>query len=140
MTAIVDATLPVPPTSSTIENQPFWDAIGDGRFVLPRCTACGLVIWYPRGFCPSCARTDTVEWLEASGRGEVYSLTVIRKGRGPWADAAPFVAAYVELEEGPRVMSNIVGCPVDDVHIGQAVEVVIEADDRGNRIHRFRPV
>ena len=139
MTDVVDATLPILDTAATLENQPFWDAIGEGRFVLPRCRECGLVLWYPRGFCSVCARTDTVEWFPASGRGRIYSYTIIRKGRGPWSEVAPYVAAYVELDEGPRVMTNIVGCDPEAVAIDQPVELVIEADQRGRRIYRFRP-
>ena len=89
------------------EAAPFWEAAADGRLVLPVCDGCGLAIWYPRAWCPVCGR-DSVTWTEMSGRGTVYACTVIRKARGPWAEAVPYVGAYVELEEGPRILTNVV--------------------------------
>lgn len=131
--------LPTPSPVVTEETAPFWEAAAEGRWVLPRCRRCGGWIWYPRRFCPDCASRD-VEWVEASGRGTVYTFTRIRRGRGPWAEHLPYVVAYVELDEGPRVLTNIVGCDPDDVHIGMPVQVVFEpADDGGGVLYRFRP-
>lgn len=114
--------LPAPQPVPTLETQPFWDAAAEGRLVLPRCAACGFVIWYPRRFCPDCGGRE-VRWFEASGDGAVYSFTVTRKGQGAWRDAGPYVVAYVELAEGPRLMTNLIGVDVDTVAIGQAVRV-----------------
>ncbi|MGI8794925.1 MAG: Zn-ribbon domain-containing OB-fold protein [Acidimicrobiales bacterium] len=139
MTEVRPATLPVTRPTVTSETRPFWDAIADGRFVLARCRECSTVIWYPRGFCAGCASTETIEWVPASGKGTVYSFTVIRKGRGPWDESVPYVAAYVELAEGPRVLTNLVDVGPDAVSIGQPVEVVIEEGEDGARLYRFRP-
>ena len=112
--------LPVIAPPYSPEAAPFWAAAAEGRLVLPRCDACATVIWYPRSWCPACG-SDTVTWTELSGRGTVYAVTVLRRGMGPWADAAPFAVAYVELEEGPRLLTNVVTDRPDGVRIGDAV-------------------
>jgi uncharacterized OB-fold protein len=117
--------LPVIEPQPGPDDQPFWDAAAEDRLVLPRCRACGTYVWYPRTFCPAC-RTFGVDWVPASGRGTVYSFTVSTRGRGPWAEHAPYVIAYVELDEGPRVMTNIVGVDPDSVRIGDAVMAAFE--------------
>ena len=76
--------------------------------MLPRCDDCGVVIWYPRGALPGLRAAPTSSWFEASGKGTVYSFTVIRRGAGPLREAGAVRLAYVELDEGPRVMTNIV--------------------------------
>lgn len=131
-------TLPTPAPHPTLETQPFWDATLEDRLVLPRCLSCEHVIWYPRGLCPECGSTD-VEWFEASGRGVVYSFSITRRMPGRWGQAAPFVLAYVELDEGPRIMTNIVDCEPESVTVGQAVEVVFHETEDGPKIPRFRP-
>jgi uncharacterized protein len=132
-------TLPAPAPPITLETQPFWDAATEGRLVLPRCDECATVIWYPRAFCPACGSTS-VTWIDAVGTGAVYSCTVVRKGQGQYREAAPYVVAYVELDEGPRMMTNVVGCDPDAVHIGMRVEVTFDATDKGTALPRFRPV
>lgn len=135
-------TVPHLPTESPTrgrETGPFWDALDEGRFVLPRCDRCGHVVWYPRQFCPSC-HTMGVSWFEASGRGTVYSFTVTRQAYGEWKDAVPYVIAYVELEEGPRVLTNVVGCDPDTLAIGDEVTLVIDRAPEGGAVYRFMPV
>jgi len=131
--------LPAPSPHVTFETAPFWEAATDGRLVLPRCDECGTVIWYPRQLCPDCGST-TVSWFEASGRGTVYSFTVVRKGQGPYREAAPYVVAYVELEEGPRMMTNIVGCDPDAVRVDMPVRVTFAPTEKGTALPRFSPV
>lgn len=122
----------------TPETKPFWDATAEGRLVLPRCTSCQTVIWYPRSFCPAC-HTEGVEWIDASGEGTVYSYTVTHKGDGPWRAVSPFVLAYVELDEGPRVLTNIVDCDPATVTVGQRVSLRWDPTDEGPAIPRFAP-
>lgn len=129
--------LPTTEPSPTPDDAPFWEALSARRLVLPRCRQCGTYIWYPRTFCPICHTSD-VDWVGSEGRGRIYSFTVSRRGPGPWSERAPYVIAYVELEEGPRVMTNIVGCDPDDVAIGQLVTAVIEID-QGAPALRFAP-
>jgi uncharacterized protein len=133
------SSLPTSAPTISPETADYWAATAEGRLLLKRCDACGHVIWYPRAICPDCHSTDT-SWFEASGRGEVYSFTVNRRGDGPWKEAAPFVLAYVELAEGPRVMTNIVDCDVDSVAIGQRVTAVWDDTGQGNAVLRFRPL
>ena len=133
---------PTPEPWVQADAKPFWDAAGEHRLVVPRCTRCATTIWYPKGFCPSCGSTE-VEWLEVPGTGTVYSFSVARKGQGAYRDAAPYVLAYVELDlpdgsPGPRVMTNIVDGSVDDVTVGAAVTVVFHDTERGTALPRFR--
>ncbi|MGE3910189.1 MAG: Zn-ribbon domain-containing OB-fold protein [Chloroflexota bacterium] len=119
----------------------FWDATAEGKLLLPKCTECQTLIWFPRPFCPSCGSLS-VEWIEASGKGTIYTYTVNRRGAGDlieYREPVPYVLAYVELEEGPRIMTNIVDCDVDSVKIGQAVEAVFHDTGEGTALVRFRP-
>jgi uncharacterized OB-fold protein len=121
-----------------METEPFFEATKEGRLVLPRCDACGHVIWYPRLFCPSCG-SQSVSWIDASGRGVVYSYTVTRRGQGAYREAAPYVLAYVELDEGPRVLTNVVGCDPSSVTVGMAVTAVFDQSESGPALLRFAP-
>jgi hypothetical protein len=103
------------------ETAPFWAALAEGRLDLPVCDACGHHIWYPRSWCPVCSH-DAVTWTTLSGRGTVYARTILHKSMGPWGKAAPFVIAYVELAEGPRVLTNVVTDDPTSAAIGAAVE------------------
>jgi len=133
------STLPNPAPTVTQANAAFWAATAEGRFQLQRCNECDTVLWFPRRHCPSCW-TENVSTFDASGKGVIYSFTVIRKGAMAYKDAGPFVVAYVELAEGPRVMTNIVDCDVETVAVGMPVEVVFHDTGQGNALYRFRPV
>lgn len=115
--------LPVVAPPYTAEAEPFWTAAADGRLVLPVCDACGHHIWYPRAWCPGCGN-DSVTWTEMSGQGVVYATSVLRKAMGPWAAATPFLVAYVELDEGPRVLTNVVVDDPTSVRIGDQVRAI----------------
>lgn len=130
--------LPVIAPRATLETKIFWDATAQGKLLLKRCDRCDTVIWYPRDICSACGSLDTT-WFEASGKATVYSCTVTHKGQGAYRDSGPFVLAYVELEEGPRLMTNIVGADPASIHIGQAVEVVFHDTGQGSAVPRFRP-
>jgi uncharacterized OB-fold protein len=118
------------------ETTPFWDACAAGRLMLPKCDGCGQLIWYPRRFCPFCA-THSVTYVEVSGRGTVYTFTIMRRGDGPFREKSPYVLAYVQLDEGPIMMTNIVGVDPESVEVGQAVRVVFEPAGDGDAIPRF---
>ena len=133
--------LPAPAPFVLPEVKPFWDGTAEGRLLLPRCDDCQVFIWYPRPFCPACASTR-VSWVAASGRGTVYSFTVNRRGQADlsaYKEAGLYVLAYVELDEGPRVMTNIVDCDPETVQIGQRVQVVFHDTGQGTALPRFRP-
>lgn len=130
--------LPVRKVEPTLETQEFWDATAKGQLLLRKCDDCSTIIWYPRAFCPACS-SQTTSWVTSTGRGRIYSFSITRKGAGAWAEKGPYVIAYVELEEGPRVLTNIVGCSVDAVSIGMAVNVVFDDTGEGLSIYRFAP-
>lgn len=127
---------PVPPVNP--ETREFWDATAQGRLLLKRCRDCGSVIWYPRAFCPECASLDT-QWFEASGRGRIYSYTVNHRGEGAYQASASFVLAYVELDEGPRMMTNVIGADPADLAVGLPVEVVFHDTGGNAALPRFQP-
>lgn len=130
--------LPAPAPEVTPETRPFWEATAEGRLVLPRCEHCATVIWYPRALCPECGSTS-VSWFEASGRGRIHSFTVTRRGQGAYRSAGPYVLAYVELDEGPRMMTNVVDADPEALAVGQAVTVVFSDTGEGTALPRFRP-
>jgi uncharacterized OB-fold protein len=130
--------LPVPAPERTPETSAFWDATTAGRLVLACCDACGTVIWYPKTYCPDCGGLS-VTWKDASGNGTIYSFTVVHRAPAAFGDAVPFVIAYVELDEGPRVLTNIVGCDPHQVSIGQAVRVTFCDTGAGSALYRFEP-
>lgn len=109
----------------TIEDdtRPFWAAAAEGRFLVRRCRACGDVHHYPRGFCPTCW-SDDVEWADASGRATLYTWSVVYvNDLPPFDERLPYVAAVVDLDEGPRVMTNIVDCEPADLRVGMPLVV-----------------
>ncbi len=120
------------------ETAPYWEATNAGKLMLRRCTNCQTVVWYPRSICPVCGTPDT-KWFEASGFGTVYTFTVNHKGEGPYAAVSPYVLAYVQLDEGPRMATNIVGVNPGDVSIGQRVRVVFHDTGAGCALPRFTP-
>jgi len=134
----------VPPYNP--EAAAFWAGLAEGRLVLPVCDACSHRIWYPRSWCPVCQH-DSVTWTPLSGRGTVYARTLLHRSMGPWRDAAPYVIAYVELAEGPRVLTNVVADDPASVQIGDPVEAVFvpvdrregDADPDITTLLRFRP-
>ena len=129
--------LPAPEPDVTEETAPFWDAAADGRLSLPRCRSCGTYVWYPRGHCTTCHSTD-LEWVDVSGRGHIYSFSIIRKAPGPWSEHVPFVLAYVELDEGPRLLTNVLTDDVEALAIDDPVEVVFHPTPEGRALPRFR--
>ena len=123
--------IPAPPVNP--ETQPFWDATAAGKPLIKRCAACGEKHYYPRAICPFCG-SDRTAWMDVSGRGVVYSYSVFR--RAP----IPYAIAYVTLDEGPTMMTNIVDCDLDTIRIGQPVRVTFKPTDGGPPVPMFSPV
>ena len=122
------------------ESEPFWTAAREGRFLIRRCNACGLAFHYPRPFCPQCWSED-VAWEEVSGRGTIYSFsTVFSNDLPPFGSRVPYVAAAVDLAEGPRVMTNLVDCDPAQLQVGAAVEVTYRELTPEITAPFFRPV
>jgi uncharacterized OB-fold protein len=132
----------------TPESKPFWDATRDERLVLPYCTTCGAYFWYPRPACPTCL-DEAVEWRPAAGTGSVYAVSVQHKaGMGRDPSEGPYAVALVDLTEGVRILSNVVGpsgrgsgevWAPDDVAVGDAVRVVWQELSDQRRLPLFTP-
>lgn len=122
------------------ESKGWWEACQRRELVIQRCGACGVLRHYPRALCPRCL-SEAVDWVRASGRGTVYTFTVTHQNQAPgFRDALPYVLAYVELDEGVRLLTNIVDCAPEAVRIGMAVEVVFEDATPAVTLPKFRPV
>jgi uncharacterized protein len=120
------------------ENRWFWEACARHELYLQKCGVCATIRFYPRALCPSCLSSKT-EYLRASGRGTVYTFTVTYQNQAAgFRDELPYVMAYVELDEGPRILTNVVNTPADTVTIGMPVEVVFEDVDEGLAIPKFQ--
>jgi len=129
---------PEPPQSGV--TAPFWDATRRRQFLLQWCIPCDRAVFYPRDVCPQCL-CDELEWRPASGRGSVYAVTVEQRPRDPrLASRAPYAVALIDLEEGVRVMSNVVGCAPEDVTAGMVVTVTWEPLSDGRMLPQFEPV
>ena len=89
-------------------SQPFWDGAKEGKLMLPRCTTCNRVHWYPRLICPFCHSRD-IEWIQGSGEGRIHTFAVQHRAFGGWADEVPFVTAYIDLNEGDRMLTVLRG-------------------------------
>jgi len=113
--------------------QPFWDATSEGRFTVQRCAACGHHQFYPRALCIACGSTD-LGFVEASGRASVYSHTTVRRAPHP-AFEPPYVVALVRLEEGPVLMTNLVG--IDEPRCDMPVHLVWEDLPDGRKLPLF---
>jgi uncharacterized protein len=110
----------------------FFEAAAAGTLLIKRCRDCNETHFYPRAHCPFCLSANT-EWFEASGRGELYAFTILR--RVP----VPYVAAYVALAEGPKMLTNIVDCDFESLAIGQAMRVIFKPTEGGPPVPMFTP-
>ncbi len=122
--------LPAPAVSQ--ETQAYWDAAAKGKLLVRKCMGCGQAHHYPRTICPFCF-SDKTEWIEASGKGTIYSYSVMRRA------AVPYAIAYVTLEEGPRMITNLVDCALDELAVGQDVELVFKQSEGGYAVPMFKP-
>ncbi len=121
------------------ETRPFWEGTKKHELWLQKCRDCGKFRYYPRSICPNCFSYNT-EWVKVSGRGTVYSFTVSnRPGTAAFRKNVPYNIAIIELEEGVRMMSNIVSCKQEDIEIGMPVEVVFDDVTPEVTLPRFRP-
>lgn len=113
------------------ETLPFWQAAAEGRLALRYCRACQRHHYYPRAHCAHCL-SDEVEWRDAGGRGRIHAFTVMRRA------VVPYAVAYVELEEGPLMLTNIVRADLDTLRIGDAVQLCFDTFE-GGALPVFRP-
>lgn len=120
---------------------PYWDAASRHELVLPRCNGCGLVFFPPREHCPGCWSGE-LSWQPASGRGSVWTFTEVHVAfyDDTWADDVPYVVAVIELDEGPRLLANLVEPDMDRLSVGDRVEVTFEDRSEGLSLPMFRTV
>jgi uncharacterized OB-fold protein len=118
---------------------PYWEGAREGELRLQHCRSCGHVWHPPTPICPHCQAKD-YEWRAASGRGEVYSFTVVHHAAHiAVAKSVPYLVALIELEEGPRVVSNLPGCDPDKVEIGMPVSLTFQEIAPGHVLPQFEP-
>jgi uncharacterized OB-fold protein len=135
MSAAAERPVPVPTGTS----RPYWEGARDGVLRIQRCPRCERHQAYPRPVCTHCG-SRTLGWVDASGTGTVHTFTVARRATLPGFEALlPYVIALVDLAEGPRITTNLVGVDPADVHIGMAVEVCFEPLSDGQALPLFRP-
>ena len=126
-----------------VEGVAFWEATREGRLLVQWCTSCDRGVFYPRVFCPHCAAgRGALEWREASGRATVYAAGVENKPAAAGANFSggqPYCVALVDLEEGVRMLTNIVRCPPEEVRCGMAVCLTWEVLSDGRQLPLFQP-
>jgi uncharacterized protein len=129
----------IDPASFDRHEAGLWEAASEGRLVMQRCRQCNRFQHYPRPICLKCRSTD-LDFEEVSGRGTVHAHTTVFRSPDPTRFAPPYVVALIALDEGPVLMSNVVGLPVDQVRCGQRVMVEWRDLDDGIRIPVFGPM
>ena len=121
------------------ESRAFWEAMREGELLLRHCGACGAVTYYPRPFCPACWSED-VSWQPAGGKATLYThSTVYVNDLPPFPEQVPYIAAVVDLEEGPRMMTRVVDCAPEDLEVGMALELTFTEVTDEVTIAVFRP-
>ena len=130
-------TKPIP--NATPETQPYWDGARAGELRIQRCTDCGEFYFYPRPFCPRCGSAD-VEWVAVSGRATLHSYVINHRPAPGFEDEAPYAIAVVALEEGPRMMTNIVGIENTPENLVLDMDLEVTFQERGDVcVPVFRP-
>jgi uncharacterized protein len=127
--------IPIP----SIESKPYWDGLRQHQLLIPRCNACRGFWFPPSSHCPHCTCAEFA-WTPVSGRGKVFSYVIYHRVYHPgFADDVPYTVALVEIEEGPRMISNIIGIPPEEVVCEMPVQVVFEDIDDRATLPRFAP-
>ncbi|HEX2172107.1 MAG TPA: Zn-ribbon domain-containing OB-fold protein [Dehalococcoidia bacterium] len=135
-----DRAYPKPLPKPSDLTRPFWEAAKRHELLIQRCSACGRYVFYPRPICDNCLSPD-LQWTRVSGKGRVYSYTVIRQAASKrFAPDVPYLFAIVELAEGPRMATNLVDCPLERARVGLPVEVFFDDVTDEYALVKFRPV
>jgi len=122
----------IPAPESSPETKAFWEGAAQGKLLIKKCRACGQTHYYPRALCPFCF-SDATELQAAAGTGTLYSYSVMRRAEVPYA------IAYVTLDEGPTMITNLVDCDFDSLRIGQRVKLTFTPADGGPPVPTFTP-
>lgn len=118
---------------------PYWEGLKSGELRLLRCDECGRYVFYPRTICPNCL-SDRLHWETVSGRGKVYSYTIVRRAMNPaFAKDVPYVFAIVELAEGPRLTTNIVNSPLEAMRVDMPVKATYDNVTPNITLLKFEP-
>ena len=137
---LADADFIKPLPKPTAWSQPFWDGAKEGKLLLKRCKVCGHIDHPPYLFCTECSSEES-EWIQASGKGKLYAYAVNTYGVPfPFMEDLPYVLAMIDLQEGPRMISNVVQCDHNELKNGMELEVVFEAASSEISLPKWRPV
>ena len=121
------------------DSRPFWEGCKQHKLMFQECTACGEVRWPPSFICPQCHSPET-RWIESGGRGTVYTYAVYQQAFHPaFKDKLPYVTAIVALDEGPMMITNLVGCPQESLACEMPVEVVWDDVSEEFSLPKFQP-
>lgn len=137
---MADYDKPLPRAMDPNLSQPFWDGAKRHELLIPRCRSCSQHFWYPRQACPNCL-TEDWEWAQASGKGRLYSFTVVRQPQNPaFQEDVPYPYAIVQLDEGVRMISNVVDVEVPDgLEVDMRLEVTFDDVTDEWTLPKFRP-
>lgn len=128
----MSTTRKIPSPEPNIETNDYWAAAQEGKLLIKRCAGCGEHFHYPRAICPFCD-SDRTDWTQAKGTGKIYTFSVMR--RVP----VPYCIAFVTLDEGVTMMTNIVDCDFDAVRIGDPVRATFRPSENGQHVPMFAP-
>jgi len=121
------------------EMRPWWEALQRHELYVQKCRDCGDLRYHPRAQCTNCLSPRT-EWVRCSGRGKVYTFTATYQNQGAgFRESLPYIMAWVELEEGVKMLTNLVECRPEEAKIGMPVEVVYEDVTPQVTLAKFRP-
>lgn len=130
---------PMPRPESRRLTAPYWEAAKRHELVCQRCTQCSNWIFYPREQCPACFSTD-LEWAPVTGGGRVFAFTIVNQpAHAAFEPDVPYAYAIVQLDEGLRIPTNIVGCPLDEIQVDMPVSVAFEDVSPDWTLVKFRP-
>ncbi len=136
---VADYRKPLPNPLNRETSMPFWEAARRHELVMPRCTRCDRLFFYPREVCPVCLAPD-IDWVPVSGRGRLHSFTVIHQPANPaFREDAPYIYAAIQLDEGPRMIANLVDCPPEQARIDMPVVAAYDDVTPEVTLVKFRP-
>ena len=118
--------------------RPFWDAVQLGELKIQQCADCHAWVFYPSLWCTHCYSSN-LTWTRCTGLGEVYSFSVVHYPPYESHADVPYVLAIIELDEGPRMMTNVLNCPWRSVRVGMPVRLTFEERHGGFKIPQFEP-
>ena len=123
------------------ETKPYWDAAKNHKLVIPKSKTTGESFFYPRAVSPGDDMTDDIEWVESEGKGKIWTFSIHHMGPSKaYKGEPPYVVALIEMDEGVKMMSNVIDVDVKDVHIGMEVEVIFDDVTEEVTLPKFKPV